>query len=201
MYTTGNGVNDMVTTDRFIGGGTVAVGALRLDGLRGTSPTTGAPTAGTTTSRRASAPRARRGTDYNGFVEYENWGTEAYNTSLNLSLRHSFGTDLVTKYSTRYLFERQDQYEPDRVGSALKVVGIDAAINATTAQNIRSSQQSTRLIGLFAGTNLSCKDRYIADLLIREDGSSLFGANNRWATFGRSVVGVAPVAGALLAVA
>jgi hypothetical protein len=43
-----------------------------------------------------------------------------------------------------------------------------------------------RQIGLFAGAGLDFySGRYVFDGLIRRDGSSLFGANNRWATFGR----------------
>ena len=185
MYTTGNGVNDLVTTDRFIGGGTVRWAPFGWMDFEGNFSYDRSANRWNYYIPKGFRTQGSSWTDYNGFVEYENWGTEAYNTSLNLAIRHNFGSDLVTKYSFRYLFERQDTYDRTEWGSALKVVGIDAAINATTAQNIRSSQTSTRLIGMFAGTNLSYKDRYIADLLIREDGSSLFGSNNRWATFGR----------------
>ena len=40
----------------------------------------------------------------------------------------------------------------------------------------------------FGMLNYSFADKYFADLSIRRDGSSLFGANHRWATFGAAAV-------------
>jgi hypothetical protein len=40
-------------------------------------------------------------------------------------------------------------------------------------------------MGFFVGGDLDYKDRYILNGLVRRDGSSLFGAGNRWQTFGR----------------
>ena len=186
MYTTGNGVTDQQVNDRFIGGGT-----LRW------SPTSWADFEGNFSYDRASyrynyyrgkgfrtQSVGRR--DYQGFVQYAPSGNENFNSSLNLTLRRNVGRDLATRFSFRYLYEQQDDHSVNEWGSTLAVVGVDAAINATTGQNIRSSQTSTRLIGLFAGANFEFRQRYIADVLIRRDGSSLFGEQNRWAAFGRA---------------
>ena len=40
-------------------------------------------------------------------------------------------------------------------------------------------------MGFFTGLDFEYKDRYIFGGLVRRDGSSLFGAGNRWQTFGR----------------
>lgn len=40
----------------------------------------------------------------------------------------------------------------------------------------------------FGMLNYSFRDKYFADLSVRRDGSSLFGENNRWATFGAAAV-------------
>jgi hypothetical protein len=50
---------------------------------------------------------------------------------------------------------------------------------------IGSGAASVRGIGMFLSTDLDYNDKYILSGLIRRDGSSLFGAGNRWATFGR----------------
>ena len=57
-----------------------------------------------------------------------------------------------------------------------------------TRQDTRLSSSALRDyrdIGLFAGGTLEYKERYIVEGLVRRDGSSLFGAANRWASFGR----------------
>ncbi|MDP3437091.1 MAG: SusC/RagA family TonB-linked outer membrane protein [Bacteroidales bacterium] len=41
----------------------------------------------------------------------------------------------------------------------------------------------TRLLGLVANANYSYDNRYLADLSLRGDASSLFGSNNRWGLF------------------
>jgi iron complex outermembrane receptor protein len=46
-----------------------------------------------------------------------------------------------------------------------------------------SFQQDSRLIGLFSRVTYGFKDRYFLTGVLRHDGSSRFGANNRWATF------------------
>jgi len=48
-----------------------------------------------------------------------------------------------------------------------------------------SSTTSVRNLGVVGGVNLDWKNRYIVEGTYRYDGSSLFGAGNRWAPFGR----------------
>lgn len=186
MYTSGNGIIDLGTTDRFIAGGTMRWAPFAWMDIEGNFSFDRSNYRYKYYRPKGFRTQGVAWTGYRGYVRYYNSGSQSYNTSLNLTLRKNFGNDLQTRYSFRYLFERQDFDDSDESGSQLGVMGIDAAVNAATATlNIQSSQNSTRLIGLFAGANVEYKSRYIADLLIREDGTSLFGANNRWATFGR----------------
>jgi hypothetical protein len=57
--------------------------------------------------------------------------------------------------------------------------------NATDNFSVGSGTSSVREIGYSAGVGLTYKDKYVAEALIRRDGSSLFGADRRWKTFGR----------------
>jgi hypothetical protein len=50
---------------------------------------------------------------------------------------------------------------------------------------VTSSNQTIKRAGFYAGANIDYKDRYVLDGTYRYDGSSLFGAGNRWAPFGR----------------
>jgi hypothetical protein len=57
--------------------------------------------------------------------------------------------------------------------------------NTLQSTRATTSVYAIRQIGLFAGW-ARLQGRYIVDALIRRDGSSLFGPDNRWATFGRA---------------
>jgi len=128
-------------------------------------------TASSTTSLGAVGQNARR--------------DASVNTSMNLTLRPSTGRDLNTRVSFRYLYEQQDVASRQGFGTQLSSVGIATLNNASTGISISSSKTSVRQIGYFAGIGLEYKNRYILDALIRRDGSSLFGAADRWQTFGR----------------
>lgn len=111
---------------------------------------------------------------------------QSYNGSLNATVRRSLGRNIQTRWNFRALFERQDAQDRQGDGTALGAVGVQTLNNATTGMTITSSQTSVRQMGLFAGLNLDFFDgRYIVEGLVRRDGTSLFGADNRWATFGR----------------
>ncbi|HLP72973.1 MAG TPA: TonB-dependent receptor [Bacteroidales bacterium] len=51
------------------------------------------------------------------------------------------------------------------------------------AGDVTSFANMSRLISFFGRVNYSLMDRYILSAAIRRDGSSKFGANNRWGTF------------------
>ncbi len=112
---------------------------------------------------------------------------EAYNAGLGVTFRgRHLSDDLLTRTSLRYSYRREDFDIRQGIGNTLAVQGV-TTLNNTRADNriIESSQESERLIGFLAGVNLEYKERYIVDALVRRDGSSLFGEDNRWQTFGR----------------
>ncbi len=110
---------------------------------------------------------------------------EAVDAGLNASIRHEFSRDLLARWNLRYLYEQRDSTIATGQGNFLAVKGVTSLGNATQNKTLASAATSIRQIGLFAGTGLEYKERYLFDALIRRDGSSLFGENHRWATFGR----------------
>lgn len=124
-------------------------------------------------------------TTNSGFIQDRRNAAQALNAGANLVARASVG-DLKIRGSLRYLFEQQDYDLQRQQGNFLAAGGIDNAANITTGQAVVSQRSSVRGIGYFAGVNLDFKDRYILDGLVRRDGSSLFGANERWQWFGRA---------------
>ncbi len=131
----------------------------------------------------ASAP----GTN-NGFIFRSNAGDEEVNGSFNARVRRDLTPDLKATLSARYLFEQRDAEQSSGQGSSLAVKGVTTLDNISdpTSKVVASNFSRIRELSQFVGINLDFKDRYVLDALVRRDGSSLFGLDNRWATFGRA---------------
>lgn len=82
--------------------------------------------------------------------------------------------------TSRYSYEQQDFRRAAVLATGFAVPGLRSLSNATTTQFLASEEWSIRAIGAFAGAQLEYRERYIADALVRFDGSSLFGADERW---------------------
>jgi len=117
-------------------------------------------------------------------------GFNAFNSSVNAVVRRTLAPDLLSHVNLNYLFQREDTRYRRIAGFSLAAGGVDNAFNATqcggfAAGCYTSSNTSQRLMGVGTGVGLEYKERYIADGLVRRDGSSLFGSDNRWATYYR----------------
>lgn len=111
---------------------------------------------------------------------------EGTNLSLTGAVRKTFLTDLATSLSLRLAYEQQDDIDNDATGRDLAVQDTPDLDNARSPQIfVGSGEQSVRRMGAFLNGTIDFKDRYYVDALIRRDGSSLFGSENRWKTFGR----------------
>jgi len=122
-----------------------------------------------------------------GFVQRSAATTTAYNANVNGSAHTNITKDLFARFSSGYLYEQQDGLGETASGSRLAAPGLgtlDAASDLNTL-GITSNMNSIRSIGIRGGVDLEYKERYILGGLIRRDGSSLFGADNRWANYGR----------------
>jgi TonB-linked SusC/RagA family outer membrane protein len=109
------------------------------------------------------------------------------NASGNVSARKNwFDESLTSRLTLRYLYETQDSRSQSTGGDNLAVPGLrdpDAAI-----QNFFTSggTETVRQLGFFTNLDLDYKGRYIVGALVRRDAASLFGAAQRWQTYGRA---------------
>jgi TonB-linked SusC/RagA family outer membrane protein len=109
--------------------------------------------------------------------------TQAINGGVRASLLHSIG-DLTLRTTGQYSVEQETNDSRDAEGNTLSVVGVpdvDVGINAESG----SSFEEVRSVGYYLITGLDYAGKYILDGLVRRDGSSLFGPDNRWATYYR----------------
>lgn len=120
-----------------------------------------------------------------GFYNRYNATDQATNASLTASFLKDFG-DLSTQTRFRALIEDASFESTTAEGNAFITKGVKN-LDATDpeSQSVSSLIQTIRSKGFFAITNLDFKDRYILDLMIRRDGSSLFGSDERWHTYYR----------------
>ncbi len=107
----------------------------------------------------------------------------ATNASLSATAVHSVGK-LSSVTTARFLLEREERDTFNISAQNLSVVGVpvlEAGQNTTAV----SSATSIRTNAGFLSTALDYDSRYIGDFLVRKDGSSLFGENERWQTYYR----------------
>jgi TonB-linked SusC/RagA family outer membrane protein len=121
----------------------------------------------------------------NGQLSYSHARTSTYNGYAGATLRRQLG-DLNVRLTTRALFEREERNYFDAEGRELVVGGVQTLNMAQANHSISSSLTEIRSLGYLADIAVDYRDRYIGSLLIRHDGSSLFGPNNRWRTFRRA---------------
>ena len=105
---------------------------------------------------------------------------DAMNSSITASTRWRIGDRIRNSSMVRYLYEN-DEYEASNT-SGYDFAAAEAPTFTNTDPNLISSGtyiQTIRADGYFFLTNFDLYDRYVVDALIRNDGSSLFGRDNR----------------------
>ncbi len=107
------------------------------------------------------------------------------NASFTASFNKSFG-DLTTRTKVRYLLEDQHQEAFNVNGRNLSAKGVPSLDNIVGSINAGSSIQDVLAEGYFFITALDYQGKYVGDFLVRRDGSSLFGEQERWQTYYRA---------------
>lgn len=122
----------------------------------------------------------------NGEVRRDALEADALNGSLSVSAMHRFFDRLTARVTLRGLMERQSSSSFHVSARDLFVGGIPS-VGLGQARPIVGSQQSEiRSTGYFVQAGLDYDGKYIGDLLVRRDGSSLFGPDTRWNNYYRA---------------
>lgn len=110
--------------------------------------------------------------------------TNQVNASAGISASRDLGR-LRARMVARALLERTDDESITASGSFFSVGGLPR-LNALLNQNAASTDSRERSSGYFLTTDADYDDRYIVSALVRRDGSSLFGPEERWHTYYRA---------------
>ena len=111
----------------------------------------------------------------------------ALNASFDIVARGTLGENLAGRVRARWLAERQSSDFQSAGGTDLAAKGIRSLTNLQDPGRITLVQDATEVSseGFFLAASGDYRDRYIFDALIRQDGSSLFGQDQRWQTYYR----------------
>lgn len=106
--------------------------------------------------------------------------TEAINASITATFPWQVSDQIRNTTQARYLLESEDYEAFNTGGNTFAVAGVPSLGNLDqTTIGSGSSQQTVRADGYFFITNFDMYDKYVLDGLIRNDGSSLFGSDQR----------------------
>lgn len=124
-----------------------------------------------------------------GQIQRRNSFIEALNADVTASFHRTFGK-LTARSQLKYQLESDDEYFESLTGTGLTSLGIKDLSNVKQfpegARDFSSTKRTIRADGLYATLGFDYEDKYIGDFLIRRDGSSLFGAEERWQTYYRA---------------
>jgi TonB-linked SusC/RagA family outer membrane protein len=126
-------------------------------------------------------PATNQGSIFNGVNN-----SQSMNTSAGVTLRPELINNIRNRFTVRWLYEQQDADTRNIQGNFLRVADVTAGANATQSQTISSGVSETRQMSFSGGAFFDVLDRYTVDLAVRRDGSSRFGSEHRWQTYGRA---------------
>jgi TonB-linked SusC/RagA family outer membrane protein len=109
--------------------------------------------------------------------------TNSINAAVSANLLGAFGP-LTLRTTFRGLLERENNETTTAEGENLSAPGV-VSLNNAQQRSIESELEEIRSNGWFVTAGAEYGGRYIADALIRRDGSSLFGPDDRWNTYYR----------------
>ena len=121
-----------------------------------------------------------------GQIDQDITTTDALNASFSAAFLQAFG-DLTARLTTTALAEREKSLNVFARGTDFFVQDVpDLSVAAT--RTVASQLVDIRANGMLASLGMDYAGKYILDGLVRRDGSSLFGPENRWNTYYRGSV-------------
>lgn len=124
------------------------------------------------------------GTNF-GNMSLSDQRNQALNAQISATLRRQLTSDLAGKLVVKGLYDEELSRSNAGSGQQFVVKDVFTLSNTSTNFTTSSSSSTAKYMAVVAGANADYKGRYILDGTFRYDGSSLFGAGNRWAPFGR----------------
>jgi TonB-linked SusC/RagA family outer membrane protein len=119
-----------------------------------------------------------------GQIDRRHYRVESVTGGVGARVLHHIG-DLTLRHHLRALYELEDRESTISVGRDLAVSGVKNLAVANDRQ-FSSNSERVRSEGYSAATGFDYADRLVGDLVVRLDGSSLFGPDDRWNSYYRA---------------
>ncbi len=150
-------------------------------------------TAGYDSRKRQDQSAAFKGYRTQSFSSSTNFGNmtindrseDALNGNVSATIRKQLTSSINSKFTIKGLYDENNVDQNSGSGQQFVVKDVFTLSNTSTNLNATSASQRVVNMGVVGGANFDIKGKYILDGTYRYDGSSLFGAGNRWAPFGR----------------
>ena len=118
-----------------------------------------------------------------GAITIEDDDVDGMNAQFGATITKALG-DMTLRWTTRGEMQREVNPYTTASGTEFTVTGVKS-VGVATNRNGSSSITDRRTNAGFSSVAIDYAGKYIADGLIRREGSSLFGPDNRWNTFYR----------------
>ncbi|KQB38695.1 SusC-like TonB-dependent receptor [Flavobacterium aquidurense] len=126
--------------------------------------------------------------DQKGYANIKNERQNEKLTNVSLTYKKTFG---IHSFNALALYEWQSQTYQGNYAQARGFINDNTTYNAlqfgdfskVQANDISSYKNDRTLVSYLGRLNYSLLDRYLVTASIRRDGSSVFGANNKWGNF------------------
>ena len=116
----------------------------------------------------------------NGQLDYSDTRREALNANAKVTGRFSLGSNIRNTTTLQYLYEQRETESNSTNGFNYAVTGVPSLDNIDpTSLDASSSRTPIKMDGYFVITDFDIADKYVANFLVRNDGSSLFGEEER----------------------
>ncbi|HEV7378536.1 MAG TPA: SusC/RagA family TonB-linked outer membrane protein [Dyadobacter sp.] len=130
-----------------------------------------------------------------GYARRNTFLSNSYTLEPTVSFDKTFGTNhtinAVGGYS--YQYGVQESFEATNYGFVNDIFeenNLEAGSQLVTGKaNMKSGKFDNTLIAFFGRANYSFMDKYMVSLILRHEGSSRFGANNKWGNFPAASIG------------
>ena len=123
-----------------------------------------------------------------GALDNSSWNNQSLNSTVGVTVRPRLVDFMNTRFNLRWLYEIEQYDYRGLGGNFLRVQDVTTASNLYRPESISvgSNENETRQMAFSAGGFFDILDRYTIDLAVRRDGSSRFGEDHRWQTYGRA---------------
>ena len=128
-------------------------------------------------------PRTRQGKSVNGEVEESNNRATRMQTDQVLSYQKIFGDDHRLQAMVGFSYVESIYTESGGVGQGVSSPDMQMLSSTAIPVSVYESYTGWKTASLFGRLGYTYKDKYIVSATVRRDGSSRFGANNRFGTF------------------